>query len=175
LVRAARSGDRVAFGGLHSMHASLVHGILLARVPYDAADDLVQEVFLAAWRKLPRLRDPAAFAPWLVSIARRMSLRFHRRRRGSVALPEDLADRREPAHPGESADEARRVLAMIQQLPPAYRETLVLRLVEGLTGPQIAERAGLTHGSVRVNLHRGLGLLRERLAASGKHGSHGDE
>ncbi len=173
-MRAARGGDRAAFTGLHAMHASLVHGILLARVPYDAADDLVQEVFLAAWRKLPKLRDPAAFAPWLASIARRMSLRFHRRRRAPVPLPEDLADRSDSA-PGDSADEARRVLAVIQQLPPAYRETLVLRLVEGLTGPQIAERTGLTHGSLRVNLHRGLGLLRERLAASGAHGSQGDE
>ncbi len=175
LVRAARSGDRAAFGGLHARHASLVHGILLARVPYDAADDLVQEVFMAAWRKLPGLRDPAAFSPWLARIARRMSLRFHRGRRAPVPLPDNLADRSDSANPGESADEARRVLAVIQQLPPAYRETLVLRLVEGLTGPQIAERAGLTHGSVRVNLHRGLGLLRERLAASGAHGSHGDE
>ncbi len=172
---AARGGDRAAFGGLHDMHASLVHGILLARVPCDAADDLVQDVFLAAWRKLPGLRDPAAFAPWLAKIARRMSVRFHRRRRASMPLPEDVADRSAPALPGESADEARRVLAVIQLLPTAYRETLVLRLVEGLTGPQIAERAGLTHGSVRVNLHRGLGLLRERLAASGVQGSPGDE
>ena len=48
-------------------------------------------------------------------------------------------------------------------MPDAYRETLVLRLVEGMTGPEIAERTGLTAGSVRVHLHRGLKLLRERL------------
>ena len=55
------------------------------------------------------------------------------------------------------------VLASIQRLPEAYRETLVLRLVEGMTGPEIAERTGLTPGSVRVNLHRGLQLLRDAL------------
>jgi RNA polymerase sigma-70 factor (ECF subfamily) len=48
-------------------------------------------------------------------------------------------------------------------LPEAYRETLILRLVEGLTGPEIAEQTGLSAGSVRVNLHRGMKLLRERL------------
>jgi RNA polymerase sigma-70 factor (ECF subfamily) len=59
--------------------------------------------------------------------------------------------------------EAVAVLAAIRRLPEAYREPLVLRLVEGMTGPEIAERTGLTAGSVRVNLHRGMQMLRERL------------
>jgi RNA polymerase sigma-70 factor (ECF subfamily) len=59
-------------------------------------------------------------------------------------------------------------LEIIRALPVAYRETLVLRLVEGLTGPEIAERTGLTPASVRVNLHRGMALLREKLEPSAK-------
>ena len=55
------------------------------------------------------------------------------------------------------------MIATIRTLPEAYRETLVLRLVEGMTGPEIAERTGLTAASVRVNLHRGMKLLREKL------------
>ena len=51
----------------------------------------------------------------------------------------------------------------IRALPEAYRETLMLRFLAGLTGPEIAARTGLTHGSVRVNLHRGVAMLRERL------------
>ena len=47
-------------------------------------------------------------------------------------------------------------------------DTLALRLVEGMTGPEIAERTGLTHGSVRVNLHRGMKMLREKLEAQGR-------
>jgi RNA polymerase sigma-70 factor (ECF subfamily) len=62
-----------------------------------------------------------------------------------------------------SAGEATAILAAIRGLPEAYRETLILRLVEGFTGPEIAERTGLTAGSVRVNLHRGMQMLRERL------------
>jgi RNA polymerase sigma-70 factor (ECF subfamily) len=61
------------------------------------------------------------------------------------------------------AGEAAKVLAAIRSLPDAYKETLILRLVEGMTGPEIAERTGLTPGSVRVNLHRGMQQLRERI------------
>jgi len=61
------------------------------------------------------------------------------------------------------AAEAARALSAIRALPEAYRQTLMLRLVEGLSGPEIAERTGLTHGSVRVNLHRGMQLLRDAL------------
>ncbi len=59
------------------------------------------------------------------------------------------------------------MLALIRTLPNAYRETLVLRLVEGLTGPEISERTGMTPGSVRVNLSRGMAQLRPLLRKEG--------
>jgi RNA polymerase sigma-70 factor (ECF subfamily) len=62
-----------------------------------------------------------------------------------------------------AGDDGAAILGVIRGLPEAYRETLILRLVEGLTGPEIAERTGLTAGSVRVNLHRGMQMLREKL------------
>ena len=58
---------------------------------------------------------------------------------------------------------AETALELIRTLPATYRETLILRLVEGMTGPEIAVRTGLTPGSVRVNLHRGMQQLREKL------------
>ena len=60
-----------------------------------------------------------------------------------------------------------RVLAHLQTLPEAYRDTLVWRLVEGLSGPEISRLTGRTPGSVRVNLCRGMALLRERLSEEG--------
>ena len=168
LVMAARRRDRAAFARLHDRYAPMVHGILMARVPLQEADDLVQDVFLHALRKLPDLRDPDAFGPWLAAIARSFTVRFHRRRRDTSELPDDLpADSRGTAG-GAAASEARSALAAIRGLPDAYRETLILRLVEGLTGPQIAACTGLTPGSVRVNLHRGLKLLRTRLGLAGQ-------
>jgi RNA polymerase sigma-70 factor (ECF subfamily) len=62
--------------------------------------------------------------------------------------------------------EARQVLLAIQSLPEAYRETLLMRLCEGMSGPEIAEVTGLEPASVHVNLHRGMRLLRERLGIS---------
>jgi RNA polymerase sigma-70 factor (ECF subfamily) len=137
----------------------MIHGLLMARVPRPDVDDLVQDVFLAAWGRLASLRDPAAFGGWLAMIARNRATDFHRQSIEHEELPADLQ-----AHDGTAArTEARVVLEAIRSLPGAYRETLVLRLVEGLTGPEIAERTGLTPASVRVNLHRGMKLLRERL------------
>jgi RNA polymerase sigma-70 factor (ECF subfamily) len=92
-------------------------------------------------------------------IARNRATDFHRRTVESVELPENLA----AVDATTSRAEALGVLKVIRSLPDAYRETLVLRLVEGLSGPEIAARTGLTPASVRVNLHRGMKLLREKL------------
>lgn len=158
LVAAARRGDRAAFAELYRTHVRMVHGVLLLRVPRTDVDDLVHDVFLTALRRLDTLRDPAAFPGWIATIARNHATDHLRRRPAeTVELPDDLAS-------GEpDRTEALAVLAVVRSLPDAYRETLVLRLVEGMTGPEIAARTGLTEGSVRVNLHRGMKLLRARL------------
>lgn len=157
LVEAARSGDRDAFGRLYGLFAPMVHGILLARVPHMEVDDLVQDVFLLAFKKLPALRDEKAFGGWLAMITRNRAMDFYRRTQPSEELTEEIAQK------SSFKREAAEALAAIRALPDAYRETLVLRLVEGMTGPEIAERTGLTHDSVRVNLSRGMKLLREKL------------
>ena len=160
LVRAVRHGEQEAFARLYCLYAPMVHGIVLARVPWSEVDDLVQDVFLVALKKLNSLRDDAAFGGWLAMIARNRAMDFHRRKRETEELTEDLASQSR----SESDREAARVLEVICGLPEAYRETLVLRLAEGMTGPEIAGRTGLTPDSVRVNLHRGMKLLREKLA-----------
>ena len=164
LVRAVRSGEQEAFGALYSLYAPMVHGILLARVPWGEVDDLVQEVFLAALKKLNTLRDDDAFGGWLAMIARNRAMDFHRRNRETQELREEVAARDHV----DVRREAEQVLEAICGLPEAYRETLVLRLVEGMTGPEIAERTGLTPASVRVNLHRGMKLLRNQLGMEGQ-------
>jgi RNA polymerase sigma-70 factor (ECF subfamily) len=161
MVRAARDGDRAALAALHARYAPLVHGILMSRLPPSEADDLTQEVFVRVMQRFETLRDPRAFPGWVCALARRFAAGFFRGRRSdSVADGVDAADPSPTAHTRAEAEE---VLATIRGLPEAYSETLMLRLVEGLTGPQIAARTGMTHGSVRVNLHRGMALLRERL------------
>jgi RNA polymerase sigma-70 factor, ECF subfamily len=163
LVEAARAGDRIAFGLLYDRHAPMVHGILLVRVPLTEVDDLVHDVFLLALPRLHTLRDSARFAPWLAAIARNRANDYYRQRVDEVELTDDLAES-ESGRFSPDDEEARLILATVRTLPETYRETLLLRLVEGMTGPEIAARTGLTVGSVRVNLHRGMQLLREKLA-----------
>jgi RNA polymerase sigma-70 factor, ECF subfamily len=171
LARQARDGSRAAFGRLYELHARMVHGILLARVPRTEVDDLVQEVFLLAMRRLGALRDPAAFGGWLATITRNRANDFHRAVRETTALREEPGPGGAPAQASDPARaEAFAALAAIRGLPEAYRETLVLRLVEGMTGPEIAARTGLTPASVRVNLHRGMKMLREALREDAREG-----
>ena len=164
LVREARGGNPDAFGRLYQLHARVVHGILLARVPRLEVDDLVQEVFLSALRQLAALRDAAAFGAWVAAIARNRANDFHRRIKETLTLLPDLDSPIENPHADDSSHaQALEALTAIRKLPEAYRDTLVLRLVEGMTGPEIASRTGLTPESVRVNLHRGMKMLREAL------------
>lgn len=157
LVTAVIEGNRDQFAQLYDLYAPLVHGILLARVPRDEVNDLVQDIFLHALKKLHTLRDRAAFGPWIAMIARNRAMDFHRRSHRTVEVTEDLRST------DASGSRATEMLEIVRSLPDAYRETLVLRLVEGMTGPEIALRTGLTPASVRVNLHRGMKLLREKL------------
>jgi|SRR5882672_7628275 len=160
LVTAVLAGDRDMFGRLYQLYAPLVHGVLLARLPRSEVEDMVQDIFLHAYRKLNTLRDAHAFGPWIAMIARNRAMDFHRRSRDTVSVDECTADLRSVE---SSMTKAEEILAIICTLPDAYRETLVLRLVEGMTGPEIAARTGLTPTSVRVNLHRGMKLLRAKL------------
>lgn len=161
LVEAVRGGDQDAFGRLYHAYSRMVHGILLARVPYGEVDDLVQDVFLTVLRKIDSLRDAERFGPWLAMITRNRAMDYHRRKRETDELPETLAQHATPQA------EANEVLDIIRELPEAYREPLILRFVEGMTGPEIAERTGLAPASVRVNIHRGMKLLRERMQVGG--------
>ena len=162
LIDRARSGDPDAFGEIYRMFAPMVHGMVLARVPSNDVQDIVQDVFLAAYNNLDTLRDKNAIGAWLARIARNRAAEFYRQSRTTEELSDDLTSKNNPDA------EAREILAAIRSLPETYRETLVLRLVEGMTGYEIAERTGLKPESVRVNLHRGMDLLRQTLGVGGR-------
>jgi RNA polymerase sigma-70 factor, ECF subfamily len=156
-IRAVAAGDQAAFARLYADYVRMVHAILLGRVPRRDVDDLVQEVFVTAYTRITELRDASAFGAWLATIARNRATDYIRQMREAVELPAEL--------PGGDAIELETlaVLDIVRKLPDAYRETLLMRLVEGMTGDEIAARSGLTPGSVRVNLHRGMKMLREQL------------
>jgi RNA polymerase sigma-70 factor (ECF subfamily) len=171
LVRAAAGGDRAAFGEIYVRYARMVHAILLTRVPPAEADDLMQDVFLSAMKQLRGLRTATAFRGWLGAIARNRAIDYFRGVRVETQLEEVHIDRI-GCRPAQTADtESHAALEAVRALPEAYRETLLMRLVEGMTGPEIARQTGLTPESVRVNLCRGMKML--RAALEGREGGRG--
>ncbi len=166
LVRLSQQGHRDAFGQLYQRYARMVHGILLAKVPALEAEDLVHEVFLRALPRLHALREASRFGAWLAAITRNMAKDYYRQPRVRRECTDDSSTADASAVTDEKAqtDEAAEILESVRSLPEAYRETLILRLVEGMSGPEIAAKTGLSHGSVRVNLNRGMHQLRQKLA-----------
>jgi len=166
LVKKARAGNLRAFETLWRRYAPSVQGILLTMLNDADAEDLTQEVAMAALRALPSLRDPSTFPAWLCTIARNVGRDALKTQRARSFAPLNAADDVPAPAAGDSL-EAEEILWQIRALPEAYREPLMLRLLLEMTGPEIAARTGMTPGSVRVNLCRGMKLLRRRLAECG--------
>jgi RNA polymerase sigma-70 factor (ECF subfamily) len=165
LVIAAQGGNRAAFTTIYERFHRVIHAIALARVPFSDAGDVVQDVFAEVWLKMTTLREPAAFPGWIVTLARRRAIDHARKRRSSdhAAADASLAMNQAIGAPQQPRAEAFAALHAILALPDTYRETIIMRVVEGLSGPDIAERTGMTPESVRVHLHRGMKLLRDKL------------
>jgi RNA polymerase sigma-70 factor, ECF subfamily len=161
LVDRVCAGDEDAFREMYRKYAPMVHGVLLSKMPREEVQDTVQEVFLAAYKNIGKLRERDALGGWLVRIARNHAVEYYRRNKPTEELPETVHGR------DSRKAEAAEVLRAIRSLPEAYSETLTLRLIEGMSGDEIAERTGLKPASVRVNLHRGMDMLRQRLGVTG--------
>lgn len=160
LVRRARAGSRDAFTSLIRLHARLVWAQLqgMARDP-AWVEDLCQETFLRAWRAIQTLEEDGAFRPWLLSIARRLCWDFQQRESRRPDVEQKAAPPAEP--PAEDRGELlRRALG---ELPERYRLPLTLRYVEGMGYGEISRQLGLTNGSLRGLLARGVKQLRDSL------------
>ena len=160
LVREAKAGSREAFEELIRLHARLVWSHLwgLARDP-AWVEDLSQETFMKAWVALDSLKDDASFKPWLMSIARRTCWDHEEKRsRWKTAAVEPPEEREEA--PVEKIEQVREALGA---LPERYRLPLTLHYVEGLKYDAISSQLGLTNGTLRGLLSRGLKQLRAAL------------
>ncbi|MGP1273314.1 MAG: RNA polymerase sigma factor [Phycisphaerales bacterium] len=171
LIRRACAGDHEAAGRLWQANRRWVAAVLLAHKPVGTdLEDLLQEVALAVVEKLGQLDDPAAFRGWLRSVAvnaARATGRKRTRRRGLLRLVRAEPDC-EPApgawtDPGavERAERSRRLVELVQELPEAYRECVLLRCVRGMSHAQIAEITGLPETTVETRIARGRRRLRE--------------
>lgn len=171
LVQKAQRGDRASFEELVRRTSRLVLARLyLETGRLDEAEDLLQETFLTAFRTLDRLQDPARFRSWLLQIAHnkaidqaRHGLRLKRRADTSGQI-EDLESRGpSPSELAERRELQERALSVLRRLPDEYRLPLALRYLVGADYDAIQAQMGLTNGSLRGLLHRGMKMLRAEL------------
>lgn len=159
LVLAARAGEPWAREALFRRYARLALGLAYRILPHDLeVDDLVQDSFLFAFEQLDRLSNPQAFQSWLSSIVVRTAGKRLRRRRLQIRLglrshqPIDADEVIARTAPPDVAAELRAVYALLEQLPAEERVALVLRRVERLEVPEIAEQMGLSVSTVKRRL-----------------------
>jgi RNA polymerase sigma-70 factor, ECF subfamily len=174
LLRRARAGDEDAFAELVVMHADRVYATL-RRFGLDPteADEVAQEVFLRAWRGLPRFEERAQFSTWLYRIAfneaqRRLSRRAARRVEPGVDREDPIVTLPEsPALGPEARALDREFAGMLEralgQLPDDWRMAVVLRDIDGLSTREAAEIVGVREAAFKSRLHRGRMQLRALL------------
>jgi RNA polymerase sigma-70 factor (ECF subfamily) len=169
LVLRCQAGDEAAFAelvGRYGPRLSYYLGKLLG--PGGAAEDALQEVWFDVFRSVPRLADAGAFPAWLYRLARDRALRELRRRR-PPHRPVDEADVAADEGGDFSAEDAARVHAALDELPPEHREVLVLRFLEGMSYDDVARVTGCPLGTVRSRLHYAKRALRHILERKDGH------
>jgi len=174
LIRRARAGDQDAFAELVMIHGDRIYGAL-RRFGLDAseADEVAQEVFVRAWRGLPRFQERAQLSTWLYRIAfneaqRRLSRRPRARAEPAPDQDDPLATLPESPGLGPEAQtldrEFERTLEMaLEQLPADWRAAVVLRDIQGLSTREAAEIVGVREAAFKSRLHRGRMQLRTLL------------
>ena len=174
LVNASLGGDREAFGQIVTRHQALVCSLAYSATgSLTQSEDLAQETFIAAWKHLAQLREPAKLRSWLCGIARNLihnSLRTQGREPSHRAQAlEDIAEPRSPeplpAERAISREEAEILWRALERIPETYREPLVLFYREHQSVEAVAQELELTEEAVRQRLARGRKLLQEEVLA----------
>lgn len=165
LVRRCRAGDDGAWSELVQRFSSYVYAILTRgfRLDQSAAEDVFQDVFTRAFRRLDTLEDPESLQPWLAQTTRRAAIDRLRRARPQVdvdALAEAGAD--DPAL--EHIEQAMLVRRALEELPEHYREVVDRFFIRDQSYHAIADELGLAPGTIASRISRGLSMLRVAIA-----------
>lgn len=176
-IRRSQAGDRAAFGRVVASTYPAVSAITLAITrDLDTSRDVTQDVFVAAWRSLSRLRNPDSFLPWLRQIARHKAWSERRaaaRRKdrcvtgeAAEALLRRVTDSSTPADTRLIEAESRAILEQaLEVLPDDTRDCVILYYREGESAATVAGLLGISHAAVRKRLERARAALREHIIA----------
>jgi RNA polymerase sigma-70 factor (ECF subfamily) len=169
LVAAAITGDEGAFAGLYDLHVDRVYRHVVYRVGHSQdAEDLTQQVFVQAWRALPRYRQTQTpFIAWLLTIAHNAVVSFYRRAKPSISIEEAALDWPSDGRIESTTEinvEHERVRRAILGLKRDQQQVLTMRFLEDVSYRDIAAAMGRTEANVRLIQHRALAELRRRMA-----------
>jgi RNA polymerase sigma-70 factor (ECF subfamily) len=168
LVARARDGDVRAFEALVRRYQRRIYQLALRMTTSTAdAEDITQEVFLTAWRRLPELREDAAVVGWLYRTATNRCLNLLRARRPTTEIDESTAPSTrpddDPARGAQNAVQRAALAAALDELPAAQRAVWLLREVHGRSYDEIAQLVDTTPQAVRGRLARARVQLAERM------------
>lgn len=169
LIQAMAAGDTAALDALYERHGRGIFSFLMAHLNDNTilAEEVLQDVMLAAWQNAPRFRQESKVRTWLLVIARNRAINAQRRRRlhlveldeHSITSDDDTSPL-EQAHRNANYEILRQA---IQQLPAAHQEILTLVFYQQLSGAEIAAVLGISEGTVKSRLHRAKEALRRTL------------
>jgi RNA polymerase sigma-70 factor (ECF subfamily) len=170
LVLRAVQRDQEAFGELYDRHITRVYRHIYYMVGNSAeAEDLAAQTFLKAWEAIDRYQVRGApFVSWLLRIAHNLGVSHLRSKKETSQVHEGLVDdkpRRDPEHVAQQTAEEEMVREAILKLREEQRQVIILRFIEDLEYPEVAEIIGKSVAAIRVIQHRALNSLRKQMKA----------
>ena len=185
VIEAIKAGNIDAFRQLVDRHKRRLYGVMMRLVgDPDVAEELAQETFVKAYTGISKFRGNSSFGTWLVQIGvhaardhirrtqrfrgrRIVSLEAYREEHGDASEPADTRSASDPGSELEGSETAALVQQALSELPPEYREVLVLKHFENWPYERIAEETGDSVGTLKVRAHRARKLLKDRLTGLG--------
>jgi RNA polymerase sigma-70 factor, ECF subfamily len=173
LIQAMAGGEVAALNELYTRHGANILNYLTSLLhDRQQAEEVLQDVMMAAWNHASGFRGDSKVRTWLLTIARHRAINSQRR-----AVPEltpldesTFTNDTTPLEKVERKSQQQLLQAAIQQLPPFHQEILVLIFYHQLSGPEVADVLGITVGTVKSRLHRAKEMLRRELMAMGSAG-----
>ncbi len=164
LIAGWRTGDEAAAAELVRRHTRAVAGFLAGAGAREDLDDLVQETFFRAFRRIESYRGTAAFRTWLMAIASNALKDLRRRGRGRTVFPlddrEPADERNDPHALAVERDLVGRLELAVQELPPMQRDVFLMRAQQGAEYGEIAEALETSVGAARVHYHQAVKRLK---------------
>jgi RNA polymerase sigma-70 factor, ECF subfamily len=165
ILKKAQKGDSESFALIYDHFSPKIYKFIYFRVGHkEVAEDVLSDTFVKSWQKINHVNSPAALSAWLYQIAKNNIIDYYRIKKETVALEdvEDfLEDEVNPVDTTSLNMDQKRILQVMNQLPPEQQEVIKYKFFEDLSNEEIAYVMNKTEGAIRVIQHRAITKLKE--------------